>query len=1765
MKFFSMNLFRSFQYLFVTLLLCFGVEFQTYAQYYPIHATVQWPSPQSPYLSDYYSGSRDRLIVTLLNRDLQQPLLFAKLRVKLKSTGFLATTREEQIYPMLELNANVPTRLTNLDLAPYLQPQNLQSSGSLRNGQLPTGYTEFSVQVVDYYTGRQLSAWHTGRSYLDIKKPPLLHSPEKDAQIGVLDPLFLRFQWMPRHQGVSGTEYEFVLKELPDNGVAPQSAFLYGQEIYRIRTRSTSLNYTHLEPLLLPNRRYAWQVQALARDGVEEVGMFENGGFSEINWFYLNDNCQSPTGLKSIPRFAKVDLSWQKVMGTTGYVVECRPKTKLNTYEWSRTQVGGERLTLGGLKPGWAYEWRVGTLCTDVRPVFSPVYEFTLSSENEELLADCGKQPAGHDLSREPNLRVKAGDVITIGGDYPMTLTEVTSLGDGWYFGRGKTRLKSVVDASVALRFDRLRINVDNYQIDGQVEASYDEKKGKIANVDYIDDGGLDLKPATLRIREHPLDFTLPDIPVFTFNPVTGSLETTDVNGHAQRIQIELPTNESYESVFPLLVTDEKGQSYQVGRVEEPSSAQGAEPAHGEASAPLRLVSERVVRVGDFNTESLTSRHGYVRFERGEGKYAFDSGEEKWYQHSVKVDRFYKPFSKGYVAPWKLVPVGEQDVIEARYEGQKRIDLTKVLFVSEPHAAAIPAQLNESDQSWKIQLRSVSSGSCYDVFAVYEGEVIGKLRVASYEKQQHKVVLVPMNDAAIDKSGIEEELKLIYAPVGIEFRVEVDERLRKNSSWDLADKDGKLSLIGDSFWGIEKELKLTEEMRRLHDLYTGLEDAHDGAVIFLLDGSKGLTDTKGSLLGEMPRKSRFGYVFSQDGANIGHTIAHELGHGLFTLQHTFDKEYGGKKSQGATRNLMDYNFGKELAAFQWNVMSAPAIFTKMDKVEEGKDVLVGEYLIESNNGVAPDGRVLLSWESLNPDYKVIATIQKSSTFINGFELHHREKVGFKQSFVWNGTTYASGTTIIENSPDIRLTYNTATTTLKTTLYRTFGDKCTYQSAEVSYDPVKKMVLTKNPSWKTEYLWNASASCKAEFIKDLLEADSRCEGPNKADQDLLSSIKKEDTPEQIVEAVHKCCLQSLRALPFEKLSDFIVRIASQKSIKNESELAILRLMNALDGEDYAQFYQLLEADNNKLLIHLIDQMDDLFGFRTKSENYTNFMGALVWMFNSDFGHSTLDRWPLIGNDYAQRVVNMDPIVYIEDRGSHWFEPLQSTKHNKGEYDATTGMITLYDVYTTYDLEPLPENSTTISKTEHSDFITTVSPFTPILIVPNKEKLSLIHTALGENNLSGELYLVPAIFLKYNNDKIRNDYIEKGVFTTLDIATIALSGGTALSTKVNWIRRAWALAEVVGSVGNIAVNTQTITHPKVKEAVDIYNLAMGAIGLKNIGVQGYKFVKNLPEHTQELLQRNEGLKNFLLQKNKEWSNIVNQLEHIDEPQKQLLAYHKKVWDFVLSAPKVVGKEKLHLVLSRSQKFNKFLNKVRIKRTSVSLDEFTNSFVRLYEHAPANSMKSLDDVIDDFIYLMEHHLDDFIQRGNEQQMVNFVNEMMQTSDKFKVAATSLEVIKNKHKYIPERYCSSLKHMELEDLIAYVDEAGEFRFDIKWKVDGQSSGFSVFVDTKNYASASSMFQDLGQFKAYLKDIESFDQLYIIQQGGRGVTKEQIIARLKNAIANDAEEVFDVNQNIWKNLDIKDASELKQKCIQPRISTSDKFQQFINIIQITQ
>ena len=1477
---------------------CFGVSGRLFGQYYPIHATVQWPAPQSPYLVDYSTGSRDRLIVTLLNRDLQQPLLYAKLRLQIKSGSFTARSREEVSYPQLELQTSIPLRLTGVDLSPYLQPQHLQMTGRLEQGRLPSGYAELQLQVIDYYTGRPLSDWHTARAYLDIKKPPFLNLPERDAEVVLRDPLFLRFQWTPRHQGLSGTEYEFVLKELPDNGAAPQSAFAYGQEIFRTHTRSTSLSYTHLDPPLLPNRRYAWQVRALVRSGVEEVGMFEHGGLSEVSWFYLNDQCDAPRGLRAQTRYAKVDLSWGKVVGTTGYVVECRPKTKLNIYEWARTETVDERLTLAQLKPGWTYEWRVGTRCTSDRPVFSDVREFTLSKQNEALLADCGKEPVRTDLRGEPHLGIRAGDVVTIGGDYPMTITEVTALGDGWYSGKGKTRLKTLIDAPIALSFDRLRINVDKYQIDGSVEASYDEKRGTIANTDYIDDGGRDLRPATLRLREKQLSFTLPESPQFHFDPGTGSLTVQDAAGNAQRIDLQLPEGEEYKSVFPLLVTDKEGNSYRI----QPAVA-STEDDHDTSSThgKVALRSERVEQMGDFDSEALSKKYGQIRFSGQGGKYAFDSGSASWYQKSVKLDRFYKPFAKDYIAPWKLIPEGEQDVVTAEYTGSKAIDPQRVRFASEPRSTALPASYDASSKRWTISLPSVSSGESYEVFAVYEGEVLGKLRVASYAQQRHKLTLVPISDAKLDKAQIERELNGIYGSVGIHFDVDVDERMRGDYSWDR-DGDRKLSIVGKSFFGRVREVKESAEMDYLKKAYSQLSGTLDGLYLFVVDAAQGLEDKPQRLLGEMPRRSRFGYIFSGNSPNGGvsalsHTIAHELGHGLFTLQHTFDDEYGGRKSQGQTDNLMDYATGKELAAFQWNVLANPAVFTAADNKSQG-DLVRREqaYVGAKNGGITPDGKVILSVKATNSNHIATLTIIPGSYYVHGITLSSKEGEPLR-SYSWDKDkkTYASGSALIEDALDLELTYNSTSKKVTTRLYRVAsGEKCLYQYHDVTYDPTDPSSLNiPKQGWITDYLWAASESCKAEFIARTILANDRLsydEGQVERDILKLRQLSEKTSYEDLLQILESCHIKSLKRQSYEWLIRTLKRVARKETLKEREELAILRLMQAIDGKDYSQFYRDLEADQNALLRHLVAEIDDVsLYFWIDKDNYTNFIGALVWMFNADGGKSIKERFPQDPDDYARIVLNLTPVKYGSVQLMGGGDASFTEKYNQGEYISSTGVVKLLDVYKTYTTT---RNS--LHSREHREELGIVSPLTPIIIVPDTDNLPLIETALGGNTLSDQMYVVPAIFMKYRADKIRNDNIEKGVVTAFDVATIAFSGGTALATKVHWIRRAWALAEVVGAVGNIAVNTQAITSPELKSAVDIYNTAMGIIGLKNAGQAGYKFIKNLPEQSKKLLQEDKALGSLLVSKYLDWKRIVSpKIDGLSPAEKQLLSQQEEVF--------------------------------------------------------------------------------------------------------------------------------------------------------------------------------------------------------------------------------------------------------------------------------
>src|SRR5690606_31138384 len=132
----------------------------------------------------------------------------------------------------------------------------------------------------------------------------------------------------------------------------------------------------------------------------------------------------------------------------------------------------------------------------------------------------------------------------------------------------------------------------------------------------------------------------------------------------------------------------------------------------------------------------------------------------------------------------------------------------------------------------------------------------------------------------------------------------------------------------------------TSEMKNLHSLYESQRgiDPRSAYIFWFTQKS----ESSERLLGDMPLESRYGYVFSKAlDQHAYHTIAHELGHGVFSLRHTFSKDYA--IAQGSTRNLMDYPTAKttnatELKKYQWDALHDPKklIAPWMQNEEEGE-------------------------------------------------------------------------------------------------------------------------------------------------------------------------------------------------------------------------------------------------------------------------------------------------------------------------------------------------------------------------------------------------------------------------------------------------------------------------------------------------------------------------------------------------------------------------------------------------------------------------------------------------------------------------------------------------------------------------------------------------------------------------------------------------------------------------------------------------------------
>ncbi|UPK71821.1 fibronectin type III domain-containing protein [Chitinophaga filiformis] len=495
------------------MLLCAGY-FRSAAQQYPVKVQVQLLQPVSPQLANLYSGTQARLIVTLLNTDLQKPSLSVRLRLTIKGGNALLRNKDYGYYPSLQLDAGIPLRLSMDDLAPYFQLNNLDASGIspsqlLQNSRLPDGYYTFCVEVIEMNSGQLVSNSNLGCSppaWISTSQPPLLNLPLKGGGVAFREPLNITFNWTPRHMSSANaafqTEYEFTLSELWDTTIAPEAAFLNTPPLYQTTTAATTLLYGPAQPPLIPGKRYAWRVKAKAKVGIDEYDVFLNNGYSEIYWFVLQENCQPPQQVLATIEKNIVTVSWLPQPKMSEYIVEYREANK-DDAAWFNVKTTDDHVAIYDAVPGRSYEYRVGGYCVAETKTMGDLHGFKMPAKDTALNKNCGLLPDIKLANQEPIKELKNGDQI-MAGDFPVRLMTVS--GAGTFQGTGYVMIPFLSDAKVKVKFNNITVNTSRQLLSGVIQTTFDSLETQVAKVDDVVQAVKDLGSVVIDLAHLTID-----------------------------------------------------------------------------------------------------------------------------------------------------------------------------------------------------------------------------------------------------------------------------------------------------------------------------------------------------------------------------------------------------------------------------------------------------------------------------------------------------------------------------------------------------------------------------------------------------------------------------------------------------------------------------------------------------------------------------------------------------------------------------------------------------------------------------------------------------------------------------------------------------------------------------------------------------------------------------------------------------------------------------------------------------------------------------------------------------------------------------------------------------------------------------------------------------------------------------------------------------------------------------------------------------------
>lgn len=921
-------------------------------QTYPVQVYTQLVPPYTPHIPAYYTGTQAKLKVMLINTDMQQPTVNVYLRMKILSSSFSAVTPPEVYTPQIELQAGMPVTLSLNDLEPYFKKENLRVSGGqsefYRTQMLPDNFYRFHFEVYEAGTNRLVSNTKTGfaQAMIASGEPPVLNLPQKGTVIKESNIPSILFSWTPRHMNsiaaAYGTEYDISLVEIYDKQVAPEAAFDYSRVLYTETTKSTSFIHTAAQPLLIPGMRYAWRVQAKAREGVDEISVFKNNGYSPISWFDYTADCKTVQSCGAIYENGHVDISWQDV-GAMEYTVEYRKK---GTGRWYTGTINKPLLSqLYNLQAGKDYEYRIGSRCVAGDTFLYNNPQAFHIPDRQENGPDCGLMPDISLTNRTPARELQSGMPVLV-GDFPVFITKVS--GSGRFTGEGYVGIPYLQGTQIAVTFKDIVVNTDNRLVEGFFETKYDTKNNNLLlDADEYQTGGKGV--GDIRSGEEQaafkVDYTInPDIKALplkadgTKDDITEGTDYTISKGENGKYTFVLTDSEGKEhkveaDTMPATIEDKEGNTYEVNE-------------KGEVKAVSKVSDIKL----DNSTKDTQSKLAALSFRvTGNTKYALDEYRAV-YEKVTEYNDQYKPEGTAITASAKFMLPGVSDEIAVYIKENKENKLLpeKVRFIT-GKGKEYSAVYDNQTKGWTLTIVGGQANDGQELYAVQDTgdgkyETLGKLNIFTYEPLERKVTLVPVNGAMnnLDKQTVQNGLNEIYGKVGIHWTVNVLDQLPetkepfkytpKNGSTFNVTGSGLLSMFTDDMKAINEAFKASEEYQE------------DGLYLFVIGDKAGESGTEG----DMPLGSQFGYLFP--GAAI-RTIAHEVGHGAFNLEHPFDRP--GRNSfpqKGMLEyNLMDYptkdaEKWTELVKIQWDATRVPGhVIGLFQKDKSGMAVKDDDY------------------------------------------------------------------------------------------------------------------------------------------------------------------------------------------------------------------------------------------------------------------------------------------------------------------------------------------------------------------------------------------------------------------------------------------------------------------------------------------------------------------------------------------------------------------------------------------------------------------------------------------------------------------------------------------------------------------------------------------------------------------------------------------------------------------------------------------------------